>query len=64
MRPPQEGALTGLFLGVETERLIKENIRGKYFHPQSQEVVNPMAEDEKLQKDLWDFSESLIQKYL
>jgi NAD(P)-dependent dehydrogenase (short-subunit alcohol dehydrogenase family) len=60
----EEGALTGLFLGVEVDRLIQDNIRGQYFHPQSQRVVNDLAMDEMLQKELWEFSERLVKKYL
>lgn len=60
----QEGALTGLFLGVATNQLKSENIRGRYYHPQSKEVINPLALDERLQDDLWNFSERLVQKYL
>jgi hypothetical protein len=55
-----EGALTLLFLGVATEKLEKENVTGKYYHPQSVEVENPFALDEKLQDDLWTFSEQLV----
>jgi NAD(P)-dependent dehydrogenase (short-subunit alcohol dehydrogenase family) len=60
----EEGALTQLYLGVATSELAKKNIRGKYFHPQAQEVVNPLSLDEELQKKLWDFSDSLVSKFL
>lgn len=60
----EEGALTPLYLGVATNDLATKNIRGKYFHPQAQEVVNPLSLDEKLQSDLWDFSEELVSKFL
>ncbi|GAX26371.1 hypothetical protein FisN_2Hh211 [Fistulifera solaris] len=60
----EEGALTGHFLGVAKDRLASENIRGKYFHPQSKEVINELALDERLQEDLWNFSESLVQKFM
>ncbi|GAX24933.1 hypothetical protein FisN_2Lh211 [Fistulifera solaris] len=60
----EEGALTGLFLGVAEDRLASENIRGKYFHPQSKEVINELALDDRLQEDLWNFSESLVQKFM
>lgn len=59
-----EGALTGLFLGTAVDRLKEENIRGKYFHPQTQEVVNPLSLDEDLQSRLWAFSEELVKDYL
>lgn len=60
----REGALTGLFLGVATDRLKSENIRGRYYHPQSKQVTNELALDERLQDDLWKFSESLVHKYM
>ena len=53
-----DGALTGLFLAVT------DGIKGKYFHPQAQEVVNPMSLDEQLQDDLWAFSDKLVENYL
>jgi retinol dehydrogenase-14 len=61
---PAEGSLTGLFLGVAVDRLVKDDIRGRYFHPQAQEVTNPMAEDERLQDDLWKFSDELVKDFL
>ena len=60
----EEGALTGLFLAVAEERIRKDNIRGKYFHPMAQEVQNNYANDEQLQDKLWDFSEELIKDFL
>lgn len=60
----EEGALTQLFLGVATNKLVAKNIRGKYFHPQAEEVVNPLSLDETLQKELWDFSDALVAKFL
>lgn len=59
-----EGALTLLYLGVATDQLQDKAIRGKYFHPQSQEVVNPLAMDEELQKRLWEFSDELVKDFL
>ena len=49
-----DGALTGMYLGAA----IKTS--GGYFHPQSQPVTNPDAEDEDLQERLWKFSEELV----
>eukprot|EP00554_Chaetoceros_debilis_P002562 CAMPEP_0194094878 /NCGR_PEP_ID=MMETSP0149-20130528/55856_1 /TAXON_ID=122233 /ORGANISM="Chaetoceros debilis, Strain MM31A-1" /LENGTH=417 /DNA_ID=CAMNT_0038780739 /DNA_START=234 /DNA_END=1485 /DNA_ORIENTATION=+ len=49
----KEGALTLLYLGAATEQLREMEVKGKYFHAQTQEVVNPFALDEKLQDDLW-----------
>lgn len=58
-----EGALTMLFLGVATQRLKEEDIRGKYFHPQSQEMVNPLALDTDLQQAVWKFSDELVKDF-
>ncbi|CAB9503387.1 daunorubicin C-13 ketoreductase DnrU [Seminavis robusta] len=56
-----DGALTGLYLAcVPAEK----GIRGRYFHPMAQEVVNPASLDEKLQDDLWAFSQDLVKDYL
>lgn len=60
----EDGALTQLFLGVAVDRIRDEDIRGRYFHPQAQEVVHPYARHEKLQKDLWKFSDELISDFL
>jgi len=59
-----EGALTGMYLGAAVDRLVQNNVRGKYFHPQSQEVVNELALDTTLQDNLWEFSEELIKDFL
>jgi len=59
-----EGALTGLFLGTAVHRLQSEHIQGKYYHPQAQEVVNPIALNETLQDRLWEFSEELVKDFL
>ena len=58
-----EGALTELYLGVAVDQLKAKNIRGKYFHPQSVEVVNPLALDEKLQDDMWSFCDELVSPF-
>jgi len=55
---------TQLFLGVATNKLVADHIRGKYYHPQAQEVLNPLSLDENLQKDLWEFSDALVAKFL
>lgn len=60
----EEGALTLLYLGVETTKLKEGEIRGKYFHPQTQEVVNPLSLDEKLQDKLWKFSNDLVANFV
>lgn len=63
-----EGALTLLFLGVAVDRLVEGNdgggIRGRYFHPQSMEVINPKALDEDLQKRVWMFLDDLVADFV
>ena len=58
-----EGALTMLYLGVAMDQLKKKNIRGKYFHPQSQEMVNPLSLDTDLQDAVWKFSDELVKDF-
>lgn len=60
----REGALTGLFLGTAVHRLEREQVRGQYFHPQSQPVVHELALNETLQDQLWAFSEALVENFL
>lgn len=60
----EEGALTQLYLGVAVDQLSSKDIRGRYFHPQVQEVINEHALDEKLQEELWKFSDDLISNFL
>lgn len=55
-----EGALTLLYLGVQTDQLKDKDIRGKYYHPQTQEVINKDALPEKRQDDLWKFLDELV----
>ena len=59
-----EGALTQLFLGVAVDRIKEASIRGKYFHPQVNEVINNLALNETLQEELWDFSNELVSNFL
>ena len=56
-------ALNLLYLGVATDELEKDDIRGKYFHPIAVEVINPLSLDEKLQDDLWRFLDDLVQNF-
>ena len=56
---PREGALTGLYLGVQ-----QAEVRGKYFHPIVQEVIHPAADNITLQDALWEFSNRLVQDFL
>ena len=60
----EEGALTQIYLGAAVKEIKDKDIRGKYFHPQVQEMVNPLSLDEKIQEDLWTFSDELVAKYL
>jgi retinol dehydrogenase-12 len=60
----EEGSLTQLYLGVAVDKLVEHNVRGKYFHPQAQEVENPFSLDEKVQKELWEFSDELVSQFL
>ena len=54
-----EGALTGLYLGVHAG-IADKTIRGKYYHPQAaQQRPSPHAFDEALQRRLWIFLDSL-----
>jgi NAD(P)-dependent dehydrogenase (short-subunit alcohol dehydrogenase family) len=64
MWKPSEGALTGLFLGVQVNRLVADNIRGKYYHPQAQKATNELANDVKLQDDLLEFSDFLVKDFV
>lgn len=64
MWKPEEGALTLLYLGVATKELKEKNIRGKYFHPQSVEVINPLSLDEALQDKLWAFCDDLVKDFI
>jgi hypothetical protein len=62
---PHDGAWTGLFLGMATERLHADtSIRGQYYHPQFQPVHNRWADNETLQDQLWDFSNELVKEFL
>lgn len=58
-----EGALTGLYLGVHAG-LVDKTVRAKYFHPQTYLMDPPVltkgAEGEKLQRKMWEFLDSLV----
>ena len=60
----EDGALTLLYLGAATDDIKEGNLRGKYFHPQAVEVVNPKAEDTSLQDNFWSFCEELVKDFL
>ena len=61
---PPEGALTGHYLGVAVDRLVREQVRGKYFCPQAQEVDHHLARDIELGGKLLKFSDDLVQEFL
>ena len=53
----EEGALTQLWLGAA-----EHNSRGLYYHPQAQLVSpNPLAKNQKLGEDLWEFLDKLVE---
>jgi retinol dehydrogenase-12 len=55
-----EGALTQIYLAASTD-VLKKKITGKYFHPIAKEMVpNPLAVDETLLKEFWNFSEAIL----
>ena len=58
--------LTGLFLAVEKKRLEEQDIRGRYYHPQSEPVLNHslVKGEDELQKDLWEFADELVKGFL
>ena len=60
----EEGALTDLYLGLDTKALKENKIRGKYFHPQAVEVVNPYAEQVELQESVWTLCEQLVMQFI
>lgn len=59
-----EGALTELFLGVATDKIKEDDIRGQYYHPQSIVYDHPHAVDEELQENVWRLCEQLVKPYL
>lgn len=62
---PLEGALTGLYLGTNTNALVMENIRGQYYHPQSIPILDhPYMNATVLQEELWYFAEELVKDFL
>jgi len=59
----EEGALTQVYLAASDDVRV-QNIRGRYYHPQAQEVLPnmPWAVNWTHQKALWAFTEELITK--
>ena len=60
----QVKSLTELYLGVATEDIKSNNVRGKYFHPQAVEINHQHAYDEVLQDNVWKLCEQLVKDYL
>lgn len=60
-----DGGLTGLYLAVKAHT---DGVRGRYFHPQSYEVLpDARARDDnslELQKALWAFSDKLVEDFV
>lgn len=57
----EDGSLTMLYLGIETEVIKTQNIRGQYFHPQAVPIKpNDITSDPALGQAVWEFTESLF----
>lgn len=57
----EDGSLTMLYLGIATEEIKTQNIRGKYFHPQAVPVrPNDIASDPALGEAVWEFTEGFF----
>ena len=70
---PEEGALTLLYLGTAVHELQTRNIRGQYYHPQSQPMTmmhgntnndNQKFETKQLQIKLWNFLDELVADFV
>lgn len=66
----EEGALTLLYLGTALKDLQQESIRGGYFHPQSQRILDHIDASEKdpetkiLREKLWKFLDELVADFV
>jgi len=60
-RSVEEGAETPIFLAIAEE---VEGVSGKYFSSKREKLPSELAQDEGLQKKLWEISESLVKKFL
>ncbi len=58
MISPEEGAKTSVYLALSPE---VAGVSGGYFAKQSKAPSNPIADDPRLAKELWDILESLVQ---
>lgn len=52
------------YLGVATDDIKSNNIRGKYYQPQAVEIDHQHAYDEVLQDNVWNLCEELVKEYL
>eukprot|EP00535_Pseudo-nitzschia_heimii_P006608 CAMPEP_0197178472 /NCGR_PEP_ID=MMETSP1423-20130617/3740_1 /TAXON_ID=476441 /ORGANISM="Pseudo-nitzschia heimii, Strain UNC1101" /LENGTH=451 /DNA_ID=CAMNT_0042628219 /DNA_START=109 /DNA_END=1464 /DNA_ORIENTATION=+ len=70
MWTPEEGALTLMYLGTAVEDLRLRDLRGRYFHPQSELVTKHrhVYENEEatnaLQAKLWNFLDELVADFV
>ena len=63
MWKPRDASLTQIFAAVGT-RLKEEKITGRYFHPIARVTKpDPHTRNKKLQKHLWELTESFIQSH-
>jgi NAD(P)-dependent dehydrogenase (short-subunit alcohol dehydrogenase family) len=67
----EEGALTLIYLGTAVEELQKDNVRGRYFHPQTKLMKDHklLAKDNEqetkiLQEKLWKFLDELVADFV
>lgn len=68
---PEEAALTLIYLGTAVEQLQKENVRGRYFHPQTKEMKEhklfPKDNGQQtniLQENVWKFLDELVADFV
>lgn len=61
LRSPENGAKTSVYLATENSI---EKLSGKYFINSKPKSLSPKATNKKLQKELWNYTEKLLHKYL
>jgi NAD(P)-dependent dehydrogenase (short-subunit alcohol dehydrogenase family) len=59
-RSVEEGAETPIYLATSNE---VDGISGKYFSSKREKLPSDLAQDEELQKNLWEISEDLVKKF-
>ena len=71
MWSPEEASLTSLYLGTAVKERQEKDIRGQYFHPQSQRMGNHvlflednMGRTKELQRNLWIFLDDLVADFV